>query len=105
MTNPMRQPYRAARKTTIGGAMTDPNCAPALKNPPARAAGRGREETRERLDPGGVVAALGEAHQEPQEDEPGEPAGERRQAGNPGDERVRDRFDARCRGRQRRAAC
>jgi hypothetical protein len=33
----MRQPNWVERNTTIDGAMTDPNCAPALKNPPARA--------------------------------------------------------------------
>jgi hypothetical protein len=36
MTNAMRQPNWLARKTTIGGAITDPNCAPALNTPPAR---------------------------------------------------------------------
>src|SRR3954467_1150827 len=36
ITNAMRQPNWLARNTTIGGAMTDPNCAPALKAPPAR---------------------------------------------------------------------
>ena len=32
----MRHPKVLARKTTMGGAMTEPNCAPALKMPPAR---------------------------------------------------------------------
>src|SRR4051794_30947320 len=36
MTNAIRQPNWLARNTTIGGAITDPNCAPALNNPPAR---------------------------------------------------------------------
>ena len=37
ITNAMRQPNRAARNTTIGGAITEPNWAPALKKPPALA--------------------------------------------------------------------
>ncbi len=36
MTNAIRQPNVLARKTTMGGAITEPNWAPALKMPPAR---------------------------------------------------------------------
>ena len=59
MTNAMPPAEALPRgSTTIGGAITEPNCAPALKNPPAATARRGRKETGERLDAGGVVAAL-----------------------------------------------
>ena len=43
--------------------------------------GRGRKQAGQRLDPGGVVAALRQPHQEAQNDEAGEPgAGDDRQA-------------------------
>ena len=92
-----------ARKTTMGGAMTEPNCAPALKTPPARDRRRGREQAGERLDAGGVVAALAQAHQEAQQDEAGESGSERRHAGQPADQPCAIASTA-CRVRRARAA-